>query len=322
MKITFVAWVNYERRSELLAQHLNATMHFIYYGQEGNVLQAPVRYLIQAFQTLRVLIRERPDIVFVQNPPIFSVLIVFVYCKLFNAKYVIDSHTAAFLSRRWSRFTLLHQWLSRRALLEIVHNKSQEATVQNWKSNYQVIGFTPGDYPEGEFFTFKGLFNIVVPSTFHDDEPFEVVFDAASRLPDVAFYFTGDSASIPPEALIKKPANCYLTGFLPYVQYVGLMRGADVVLDLTTRDGTVLSGAFEAISLGKPMIVSDWQVLRDYFAIGTIHIPNSVNGILNGVRQAQLDIIKLQHDILILQANLQAEWNLNLLELIQRLTEF
>jgi len=43
MKITFVAWTNYERRSELLAQHLGAAVHFIYYGQGGNVLQAPVR---------------------------------------------------------------------------------------------------------------------------------------------------------------------------------------------------------------------------------------------------------------------------------------
>jgi len=270
---------------------------------------------------LRILARERPDIVLVQNPPIFSVLVAFCYCKLYKAQYVIDSHTAAFLSRRWRRFIVLHQWLCRKALLVIVHNKSQKEMVDNWKCNYQVIGFTPGDYPEGEPFSFDRKFNIVVPSTFHDDEPLDVVFEAAGRLTDVAFYITGNSVNIAPGLLIKKPANCYLTGFLPYNRYIGLLRGADVILDLTTRDGTVLSGAFEAISLGKPLIVSDWQILRDYFSIGTIHIPNSVDGVCKGVLQAQLELSTLQRDILILNEKLLVEWDQKFAELFQLLSE-
>ena len=61
-----------------------------------------------------------------------------------------------------------------------------------------------------------------------------------------------------------KPDNCHLTGYIPYEQYVGLMRQVDTVIDLTDRDHTLLLGAFEAVSLGTPLIISDWPILREY----------------------------------------------------------
>jgi len=222
---------------------------------------------------------------------------------------------------RWQRFQALHRWLSSRALLAIVHNKSQEAVVKNWNCNYHRIGFTPGEYPIGTPFPFGSKFNIAMPSTFHDDEPVDIVFEAASQMPDVDFYITGNSKNIVPALLAKKPTNCHLTGFLSYDEYVGLLRGADVVLDLTTRHHTVLSGAFEAISLGKPLIVSDWEVLRDYFSLGTIHIPNTVEGVYNGIRQAQRELVSLQDGIQKLNENLQLEWEHKFKELRQLIAE-
>ena len=73
-KITFIAWVSYHRRSELLAQHLNADLHYICYGKQGGIWQTVLRYLIQAIQTWSVLSREQPEVIFVQNPPIFCAL--------------------------------------------------------------------------------------------------------------------------------------------------------------------------------------------------------------------------------------------------------
>ena len=74
-KITFIVWARYHRRSELLAQHFGATIHYVYHGQMGQLSQAPGRYLVQAWQTWRILRQERPDVIFVQNPPIFAVLV-------------------------------------------------------------------------------------------------------------------------------------------------------------------------------------------------------------------------------------------------------
>jgi len=47
----------------------------------------------------------------------------------------------------------------------------------------------------------------------------------------------------------------------------------------------LLSGAFEAVSLGTPLIISDWPILRNYFSLGMVHIPNSVGGVCEGVRR-------------------------------------
>jgi hypothetical protein len=162
MKKTFIAWTRFHQRSELLAKHLGATIHYIYCGQQGKLLQLPVRYSVQAWQTWHVLRRDRPDVVFVQNPTIISVLFVFLYAMLYGARYVIDSHTGAFIGLKWRWSLGLHRLLSSKALLTIVHNKSQEKIVRRWGCPYSVVAFTPGDYSFGEDFPLNGHFNVAV----------------------------------------------------------------------------------------------------------------------------------------------------------------
>lgn len=333
MKITFIVWERYHRRSDLLAQHLGATIHYIQSGQRGKLLRGPVKYLaqalkaparyvVQAWQSWRVLRQERPDVVFVQNPPIFCVLLAFLYARRYDARYVIDSHTGAFLLPKWRWSLGLHRMLSRRALTTIVHNKSQERIVKRWGCRYCVLAFIPGDYPAGGHFRLDGQFNVAVISTFtKEDEPLDVVFEAAGRLPEVTFYVTGDSKRIAPRLLAKKPDNCHLTGYLPYEQYVSLLQEVDVILDLTTQDHTLLMGAFEAVSLGTPLIVSDWPILRDYFSLGTVHVPNTVEGVCEGVRRIQREQAALQRDILRLREQLRAEWEHKFAELWHLLQE-
>ena len=41
-------------------------------------------------------------------------------------------------------------------------------------------------------------------------------------------------------------------------------------------------GSFEAASLAIPLIVSDWPILRDYFSLGTVHVPNTEEGVCEG----------------------------------------
>lgn len=331
MKRTFIAWTQFNRRPELLAQHLGATMHFIWSGQRGRLLRPPLqyfaqglsaalRYPAQAWQTWRVLRQEQPDVILVQNPPIFSVLVVDLYARLRGARYVIDSHTGAFLSRKWRWSVGLHRTLSRRALLTIVHNKSQEEVVKKWGCRYCVLAFTPGDYPLGEPFPLDGQFNVAMISSFNSDEPHDAVFGAAERLPEVKIYVTGDSTRAR-HLVAKKPDNCRFTGYLTYDRYVGLLRGVDAIMVLTTGDQQLLMGGFEAVSLGKPLIVSDWPLLKEYFCLGTVYVPNTVEGIYNGVRQAQRDLPGLQQGILILRERLQAQWEETIVQLQHLLEE-
>lgn len=323
MRISFISWGHpaYQSHTDLLARHLNARMHYIHYGMSGKLSQAPIRFPIQAWRTWNQLRRDRPDVVFVQNPPIFCAFIAFLYGRWSGARYVIDSHTGAFLTSRWRSLLWLHRILSNSALITIVHNDAQAEIVRRWGCSFCMLSYIPGDYAAGEYLTLRAHFNIAVICSFLGDEPIDLVFEAASHLTKVNFYFTGDSNRIDSRMLIKKPDNCYLTGYLPKDQYVGLLRGVDVIMALTTRDSTLLMGAFEAVSLGKPLIVSDWLILRDYFSRGIVYIPNTVEGICEGVRRAQHEQATLQKDILILRNQLQADWEkkfANLRHLLQK----
>jgi hypothetical protein len=74
-------------------------------------------------------------------------------------------------------------------------------------------------------------------------------------------------------------------------------------------------GGFEAVSLGVPLIVSNWPVLRNYFSQGTIHVPNTVEGVYQGVLRAQREQQTLRRDIVKLRAQLEADWQQKFTEL-------
>ena len=80
------------------------------------------------------------------------------------------------------------------------------------------------------------------------------------------------------------PENARFTGWLTEEGYAGLLRACDAVMCLTTHDHTMQRGAYEAMALHKPLITSDWQILRSTFSNGTVHVDNSVAAICDGVR--------------------------------------
>ena len=129
-KTTFIVWAPHMRRAEILAEHLRASKNFIYYRWTNKPLGTIVGYAVQALHTWRTLRQEYPDIIFVETPPIFAALVVSIYALCYRARYVIDSHTGAFISPKWRWSVGLHRLLSKGALVTIVHNTSQEKIVK------------------------------------------------------------------------------------------------------------------------------------------------------------------------------------------------
>ena len=307
MKSTFIAWTRYNRRSAILAEQFGASMHHIYYGRPEDT-NALIRYLVQSWRSWRVLLQERPDVVFVQNPPIFIIFVAYFYSLLFRARYVIDSHTGAFITDPWRSLLWLHKWFSKRAAATIIHNKDQESFAQEWQVPYCVMGFILGTYPAGNAYPLPEGFNVAFVCSFNGDEPVELVFEAAESLPEVNFFITGDYQRLSKERQALRPANCHFTGFMDYDDYVGLVRRVDAMLVLTTRNNTLLMGGFEAISLERPLIVSDSPILRNYFPLGTVYTPNTAVGITQAVREAEERQATLQIEIRQLKQQLDQEW--------------
>ena len=132
-------------------------------------------------------------------------------------------------------------------------------------------------------------FHAVFVCTYSVDEPIAEVLEAARRLPDVSFSFTGDPAYMSADLQRSLPANVRLTGFLPDTEYLALLRGADIILSLTKEDHTMQRGGYEAVALGKPLITSHWPLLREVFGRGTVHVDNSPQAIVSAIRTIQVE---------------------------------
>ncbi len=144
-----------------------------------------------------------------------------------------------------------------------------------------------GDLHDIEPFDKPSAFTVVAVCSFNYDEPMAEMFDAAALVPDVRVFMTGNPKHLSAEIKAKMPANVTLTGFVSTAAFGGLLTHADAVMTLTTRDHTMLRGAYEAIYQGTPVIVSDWPILRRFFDDGAHHVDNTAAGIAAAVREMQ-----------------------------------
>lgn len=310
-----VAWAPYSRMSDTFARELRGKLFCIHYLRFQSPLHAPFKYVLQALRTLQVLMRERPTAVHVQTPPFVCGLVVLLYCRLVGARYVLHYHSAAFASI-WGWALPVQRFLARHAATNIVTNEHWAAVVRGWGGHSLVMVDPFLDLPEGVSFPVRPGFNLAFVSTFAPDEPTAAVLQAATLLPEVNFYITGNLQKLRAELRAQAPPNVIFTGFLdPYREYPGLLRAADAIMVLTTRDHTLQLGGCEAIAVGKPLITSDWPYLRQVFAGGAVYVADSAESIREGILALRQHYEELQRETLALRATRRHEWDARLRQL-------
>ncbi len=245
------------------------------------------KYAGQWIKTARILRRERSDTVFVMTPPLVAAMPAFWYAWRYRKQVVLDAHTAAFLHPRWRRLQWLQRLMCRKAVTTLVHNDRIAQIVRDGGGPTTMVTDVPVIFRNAEPFVRPAGFAAAVICSFNYDEPLPAILDAARLTPDVRYYVTGNPRHLPSHLARDLPSNVTLTGFLSTSAYGGLISGADVVLTLTTRDNTMLRGAYEAIYQGTPVIVSHWQLLREAFPEGAIHVDNTSVQIAGAVRHMQ-----------------------------------
>jgi glycosyltransferase involved in cell wall biosynthesis len=162
----------------------------------------------------------------------------------------------------------------------------------------------------------EGRFNAVFVCTFSPDEPLEAVVEAARLLDSgVRVYVTGRRELLPEAVRARAPRQVVFTGFLPDAQYASLLATADVVLELTTRDHTLLCGAYEAVSLGTPLVVSRTDALMSYFHKGAVVTGNTPLQIARAIREAERRQTRLRQEVGELREELTRDWNERFAEL-------
>ncbi len=305
----FIAWWPHSRRGEVFARALGGRLYCIYNFPTKGVLYAPLRYACQAVRTLRVLFSERPSVVYAQNPPFVCGLVVYLYHRVTAARFVLDHHSAAF-ARVWNWALPVQRFIARRAVTNIVTNRHWADVVRSWGAHALVMGDPFLDLPAGEPFPMveTAAFHVAVVSTFSPDEPLDAVVGAAARLPDVHFYVTGDGSRRPRSFFETLPPNVTCTGFLPDARYIGLLRTADAVMVLTTRNHTLQLGGCEAVALRRPLITSDWPFLRAFFPQGTVYVANTVEGICAGVETMRREQRRFQEEMVAFRRVARLRW--------------
>ena len=309
--ILFLVWGTPDQgpRSRVMADKLGIEALFVHARLPRGAWYVPIKYPIQAIQTMHGLFSRRPQVVFVQNPPLLAVLSVYAYCLLAKAGYIIDAHSEAFLARGWTAPPLwIKRFLARRAIATLITNEHLEQLVGGWGGQAMIIRDVPTTFTVGDHYPVGGKFNVALINTFSADEPLDAVLEAARALPDVQFYVTGRIHSTASALVATAPANVCFTGFLAEAAYYALLNSVEAVMCLTSRDHTMQRGACEALSLGKPIITSNWAVLRQYFNKGTVHVDNTCEGIRQGVVQMKEDHNRFSIGIKELQLDQQREW--------------
>ena len=320
IRALFLVWGPPSRgaRSRVLANELEIEeLHFIYLLHTQSLLSLPLRYLFRSLRTVFLLWRHRPQLVLMQSPPHVGVAISLLYCILTGARYVIDAHGAAFQSPIWTRPLWLVRLLARRALVTLVTNDKDAHQVGSWGGRAMVIPDIPCDFPRGDTVSLAGEFNVVVISSHSPDEPIASVIEAAGKLPGVHFYVTGSPGRTSPALHREIPPNVALSGFLDEKDFYSLLSSCHAITCLTTRAQTMQRGACEGLWMGKPLIVSDSTLLRNYFCKGAVWVDNSPGDIQRGIRDVKERYPSYQAGIQQLQRERTADWQLRRRRLVR-----
>jgi glycosyltransferase involved in cell wall biosynthesis len=79
--------------------------------------------------------------------------------------------------------------------------------------------------------------------------------------------------------------NVFFCGFVSDGDLVRLQHNACCVLALTTVRDTMQRAGYEALSVGTPVVASDFAVLRDYFGEAGIYTDNTALSIAAAVTE-------------------------------------
>ena len=140
---------------------------------------------------------------------------------------------------------------------------------------------------------------LVFPSSWHPDEPLEYIVreflssKAASRYKLVLTgrpHLRGSLRKL----ISKADGKVILTGYLPWEEYYWLLSNAKAVIAATTKEYTMLSAAWEAAAVRKPLILGRTETLKsiigDYAVYFEVDVRGSLSSILNNIDSISLDV--------------------------------
>lgn len=324
----WVAW-EHQTRNRSLSALLNIPLYEIVSEKKG--LR---RYVESLSKTLRLIRSRKPDVIFCQNPSIVLSFFCVFFKRLLSFSVIVDEHNAGLfpLDGKSKVMNSIARYIVRSACAVIVTNTSLASQCQIWGGSPIVVEDPLPDFGkwysvDEQFFTKskaknKRPFELMFICTWASDEPYMEVLQAANAFSREALriIITGRySGKVDPSEI---PACVHLTGFLSKKDYVNQLASVDGVIVLTTRRDCLNCGAYEAVSLLKPGILSDTRALRSYFSSGFLFTDNSVGDITHCVQSLISRHDGLRRNIEALKLKCEANDLVNRQKVINVLADF
>ncbi|HXM56513.1 MAG TPA: glycosyltransferase, partial [Candidatus Dormibacteraeota bacterium] len=280
-----VAWVRHQPRTAALAAALGGEAAFVASRLPGRPATAPLRYVSAAARTWRMLERRRPSAVLAVAPPVVAPAVAALWCELRGRPLVVDCHTGTFHARRWAWARPLYRRLLRRCRAVLVHTDEALALVRGWGAPGLLL---PDDLPQAPAgpAPAPATATVLVAGSLDENEPVAETLAAAALAPEVAFRVTGDPGRLPATLPRSAPENVAFTGFLPQPAFLAEMRDAAAVAAFSTDPHIMNRAAFEAVGLGRPLVLSDLPGLRERFGRAALFAPNRPDAMAAAVRRA------------------------------------
>jgi glycosyltransferase involved in cell wall biosynthesis len=322
MKKIWIAWEKHRRTTEL-ASALNGIKTFQFEAEANRLVRYP--YLL--CKTIMTILKERPQLVIVQNPSLILSFFMVTLGKRLVRRVIVDAHNEGIRPFHPSFDWLLpvYRTIQKRADLTLVTNGELAREVLNNNGKPFVLEDKIPQFSEAKHITLRGQHNLVFICTFEKDEPYQEVIHAASLLdPSIYIYVTGRYEKAHPDIISQAPSNLIFTGFLAEDQYVSLLQSCDAIIDLTLMQDCLVCGGYEAVALGKPLILSNTPALKKYFCQGAVYTANNAEEIARAIQGLLENKERLQDEMRILKAQLTSAWeekHAKLLSILEELVD-
>jgi len=248
----------------------------------------------------------------VQNPSLVLSLFMVIFAKIGRFKVVVDAHNEGLMPFHAKNNWLLpiYAMVQRSAALTIVTNSRLAQIVSGNGGTPFVLEDKIPDFRHCSRVKLQRDSNVVYVCTFEKDEPYREIIQAARMIDSsIRLYVTGRFEKAPPDLIAQAPPNARFTGFIPDHTYIDLLYSCDVIIDLTLMQDCLVCGAYEAVALGKPVILSDTEALRGYFSKGAVYTESSPEAIAEAIAYALANKEKLSRESDLLRAELQVSWD-------------
>ena len=277
-----IIWIDWGRhlRSQTLSRRLEIELFEICINDSRFK-----RYIKSALKTICIFRNERPGVIIATNPSIVLGFLLILLRLWYRFCLVSDAHYFGVKASNGSQvLQSLLNFYNTKVNLVIVTNASQAQALSKLGARTYIcqdplpqIQFRP---EEIVLLPLKSVFFIC---SFDTDEPYEAAFSAFGRLQEKNFIlFVSGNYRKARTDLSRFPWVRFL-GFLSDDQYYAYLRACSVVMDLTTSEDCLVCGAYEALSVRKPLVISKTKALSDYFGNAVVLTDNTPDAICESI---------------------------------------